>query len=147
MLLPPWITKHTLGKGRSHWANEHQTDDPDGHPDQDEMDSAHDSGLQAWVTQQQLGATMNKKTRISLDEKTQPVWDTIDPKDKAKILSYAQERAQRAANVTSFTTSDDHNLGTDSGESPGGTDDPPSREANVTQQDPLPTYIRLMYVA
>ena len=60
----------------------------------------------------------------------------IDPQDKAKILSYAQERAQRAANVTSFTTDEDLDLWTDSGESHGSTDASPSREANVTQQDP-----------
>ena len=45
--------------------------------------------------QRVLGSSMNKETWQSLDKATHSAWDMISPDDKAKILNYAMERAER----------------------------------------------------
>jgi hypothetical protein len=73
-------------------------------------------------------AQMNKETWTSLSKETQEVWDTIAKEDKAKLLNYGMDRAERArkANVhelndTKEITANTHELSDpshDEGEDP-----------------------------
>jgi hypothetical protein len=51
---------------------------------------------------------MNKETWTSLDPATQKVWDSIDDKDKAAILGYAEKRAERRAQDKSSRSANVH---------------------------------------
>ena len=97
------------------------------------------------------GSSMNKDTWNSLTSDAQTKWDSLDSKDKAKILNYASERAEKAssktisANVANSSTSTDLSANvtdssTSSAEPPQDTDPSspdstasgPDRQANVT---------------
>ena len=82
----------------------------------DDMDDAL-AELEAYMSRQRIpGSSMNKETWQSLEKATHSAWDMISPDDKAKILNYAMERAernrqaaamhQRSANVTNMSSSD-----------------------------------------
>jgi hypothetical protein len=62
-----------------------------------EDESELDQLFQAWITRRLPGSRMNKETWTSLDPSTQKAWDTIDDKDKAAILSYAEQRSAKQA--------------------------------------------------
>ena len=80
---------------------------------------------------------MNKSTWDSLTETAQKTWDTMDAEDKAKILNYAMDRAQRS--VANDTPARSANMAStaENGEPPaeyGDTGTPDTTlEANETQ--------------
>ena len=89
---------------------------------------------------------MNKETWQSLEKAAHSAWDKISPDDKAKILNYAMERAernrqaaalhQRRANVTDMSLPDPASEPeADSAESPSleGNSDSPDMEANINK--------------
>ena len=112
----------------------------------DDMDAAL-AELEAHMSRQRVpGSSMNRETWQSLEKATHSAWDMISPDDKAKILNYAMERAernrqaaamhQRSANVTNMSSSDSTgDPETDSAESPSseGSSDPVDMEANVNK--------------
>jgi hypothetical protein len=51
--------------------------------------------FQAWMLRRTPGSRMNKETWTSLAPATQTAWDTIPDKDKAAILGYATQRAEK----------------------------------------------------
>ena len=128
---------------RSRRGNEHSWDVPE---TDDGPDSGSDEGssleafMSAMLTQQQVSSSMNRQTWNSLSDTTKKAWDTISPADKAKILSYAQDRAQRRgtdlqANVTEL--SDDANeAGTLTDTTASDTTASPSMEANAANSVP-----------
>ena len=85
-----------LGRsGTSRRANVHDssaTADDDTDHDHSELDA-----LDAFMANRNPAASMNRETWKSLDKATHTAWDQISPTDKAKILSYAEERAARRA--------------------------------------------------
>ena len=57
--------------------------------------------LDAYMMQRNPAASMDCNTWQSLAKATHTAWDQILPEDKAKILSYAEERAaRRSSNAT-----------------------------------------------
>lgn len=64
--------------------------------------------FQAWMLRQVIGSRMNKETWTSLDPATQKVWDSIDDKDKAAILGYAEKRAERRTQDKSSRSANVH---------------------------------------
>ena len=88
----------------------------DGTTDGESYDHDMIAQLDAFMSQQRTpAASMNRETWQSLDKATHSAWDQISPSDKAKILSYAEERARRRAATST-----------------------PLRSANVTQLDEVP---------
>ena len=62
------------------------------------------AALDAFMAAQRVpGSSMNRDTWNSLDKATHSAWDLISPEDKAKILSYAEERATRRAAASDTT--------------------------------------------
>jgi hypothetical protein len=64
--------------------------------------------FQVWMSRQIAGSRMNKETRTSLDPATQKVWNSIDEKDKAAILGYAEKRAEKRAQAKSSRSANVH---------------------------------------
>jgi hypothetical protein len=70
------------------------------------LDLSH--AFQVWMSRQIAGSRMNKETWTSLDPATQKVWDSIDDKDKAAILGYAEKRAEKQAQDKSSRSANVH---------------------------------------
>jgi hypothetical protein len=60
------------------------------------------------MSRQIAGSQMNKETWTSLDPAAQKVWDSIDDKDKAAILGYAEKRAEKRAQDKSSRSANIH---------------------------------------
>ena len=101
--------------------------------------------LEAYMSRQRVpGSSMDKETWQSLDKSTHSAWDMISPEDKAKILSYAMERANKnkqaaanrniSANVAEQAESDAPDTpGDDSEESPSAEGTSDTLEANLSK--------------
>jgi hypothetical protein len=115
-------------------ANVHIQEDSDEASDGDNGDIAQ--AFQVWLSRQFPGSRMNKETWTSLDPATQKVWDSIDDKDKAAILSYAEKRAEKRSQDKSARSANvhegDHGQESDGEES---SEEAPNQEleANVTK--------------
>ena len=85
-------------------SNVHDSQPYDGDEEAGAPDEHTDSTLsiEAYAaTQRTPGASMNKETWTSLTRKSQEIWDSLDPSEKAKILNYAHSRAEaRQANLS-----------------------------------------------
>jgi predicted Fe-S protein YdhL (DUF1289 family) len=104
--------------------------------DSDEDESERNQLFQAWITRRLPGSRMNKETWTSLDPSTQKAWDTIDDKDKAAILSYAEQRsAKRAQDKTNLEANVHEGEDHDSSDSEDEEQESPDAElqANVTK--------------
>jgi hypothetical protein len=64
--------------------------------------------FQVWMSRQIAGSRRNKETWTSLDPATQKVWDSINDKDKAAILGYAEKRAEKRAQDKSSRSANVH---------------------------------------
>ena len=120
--------------GRSRRSNEHSWE---AHTAEGVSDSTSAEGLSAMMTQQQAASSMNRQTWGSLSDSTKKAWDTISPSDKAKILAYAEDRAQRRntglqANVADVTE-DDSGANDPQDEAAGDSSESPSMEANAAK--------------
>ena len=94
MLLLLWTASADAQGGRACWeANSHEASTPAAPANDSTLDVV--SSHQAWVNRQQAGSTVNKTTWDSLTESAQKTWDMMEANDKAKILNYAMDRAQR----------------------------------------------------
>jgi hypothetical protein len=87
-----------------------------GDEDLDSEVSDLSQAFQVWMSHQVAGSRMNKETWTSLDPATQKVLDSINDKDKATILGYAEKRAERRAQDKSSRSANVHegNHGQDS---------------------------------
>jgi hypothetical protein len=108
--------------------------DPDEGEDEDEPGLTQ--SFQAWVIRQLHDSRMDKETWTSLDPSTQKAWDTIVDKDKAAILSYAEQRgAKHAQDKTPLEANvhegEDHDSSDNEDEEKGSPDT--ERQANVTE--------------
>ena len=83
-------------RGTSRRANVHDTSTPDDGLFSDDDEAVAE--LDAYMMQRNPAASMDRSTWQSLDKATHTAWDQISPADKAKILSYAEERAARRGN-------------------------------------------------
>ena len=82
---------HESGESTS----DNATDDRQSSGDDDDDASAM-AELEVFMTRQRTpGSSMDRATWQSLDKSTHSAWDMISPEDKAKILSYAMDRAKR----------------------------------------------------
>jgi hypothetical protein len=90
-------------------ANFHLQDDNDAEDESSDMEvSDLSQAFQVWMSHQIAGSRMNKETWTSLDPATQKVWDSIDDKDKAAILGYAEKRAEKRAQDKSSRSANVH---------------------------------------
>ena len=133
-------TQAASGRG-SRRANVHEVDTST--PDDDTSPDTDVEMLDVYMANRNPAASMDRDTWKSLDKSTHTAWDQISPDDKAKILSYAEARAERRA-ATGLSNQDSSNRPTRSANvavtdtpSSEDTDDAPSEsiEANVTKTD------------
>ena len=88
-------------RGSSRRANVHDAAAPSDTPSSNEDPSDDIAELDAYMMQRNPAASMDRNTWQSLAKATHTAWDQISPEDKAKILSYAEERAaRRSSNAT-----------------------------------------------
>ena len=128
-------------RGASRRANVHDASAPSDDTFSVDDDDGALAELDAYMTQRNPAASMDRTTWQSLDKSTHNAWDQISPADKAKILSYAQARADRRSSAEApaparrahvAETVDTQDDGDDDDDSP--PDD--SLEANQTETSP-----------